>query len=66
MNNEQIVVIREFALFGLLAVGVAVMVFYLYWQQVKTITSIFKGVAIALLVALGIYDDTDNNSDATS
>jgi len=66
MSNEQIVNLRQFAVIGLFATAFVVVLFYVYWQQTKAIAAMFKGTIVALLVALGIYDDTDNNNSAAS
>ena len=66
MSNEQIVTLRQFALIGLLATAFVVVLFYIYWQQTKAIAAMFKGTIVALLIALGIYDDTDNNNSAST
>jgi uncharacterized membrane protein len=66
MNNEQIVNLRQFAVFGLFLAAIVTLLFYVYWQQTKAIAAMFKGTIVALLVALGIIDDTDNNNTPTT
>jgi hypothetical protein len=66
MNNEQLVIFRQFAAFGLFLAAIITLLFYVYWQQTKAIAAMFKGTIIALLVALGIYDDTDTDNNNTN
>jgi hypothetical protein len=66
MTNEQIVAARQIALITLLATAVIVMLFYVFWKQAKEITKMIKDVAIVVLIALGIYDDSDNDSSHTT
>ena len=66
MNNEQLVIIRQFAVFGLFLAAIVTLLFYVYWQQTKAIAAMFKGTIVALLIALGINDDTNNNNGATT
>jgi len=66
MNNEQIAVVKQFLFLGLFLAAIVGMLGLVYWQQTKAIAAMFKGTIVALLVALGIYDDTDNNNSAAS
>jgi hypothetical protein len=66
MTNEQIVAARQIALITLLATAVIVMLFYVYWKQVKEITKMIKDLGIVVLIALGLYDDSDNDSGHTT
>lgn len=66
MTNEQIVAVKQIALIPLLATAVIVMLFYVYWKQVKQITKMIKDVGIVILIALGLYDDSDNDSSHTT
>ena len=61
MSNEQLIIIRQIALLCLFVAAIAMLLFYVYWQQTKTILSMFKGGIVAVLVMLGIMNE-DNNS----
>jgi putative flippase GtrA len=66
MTNEEIVIVRKFAAIGLFLTAIVMMLFYVYWQQTKAIAAMFKSTIVALLIGLGILDDTDNNNSAAS
>jgi len=61
MNNEQLVILRQFAVIGLFATAFIVLLFCVYWRQTKAIAAMFKGTIVAVLIALGIINE-DNNS----
>ena len=66
MTNEQIVVVRQIALISLLVAAVIVLLFYVYWHQVKSIGLMFKSGVVALLIGIGIIDEVDNNNNGNS
>lgn len=66
MSNEQLGAIRQFAVFGLFIAAIVAMLLYVYWQQTKAIAAMFKSATVALLIGIGILDDTNNNNGAAS
>ena len=66
MNNEQIVILNQFAFVGLFIAAIAGMLALVYWQQTKAIAAMFKSTIVALLIGLGILDDTNNNNTNAS
>jgi len=66
ITNEQRAILAPLAIGALFVATVIVLLFYVYWREVKSIGLMFKGGVIAVLIAIGLMDDTNNNnSDAT-
>ena len=65
MNNEDAANIPPLITVGALVIAFILLMLYQYRLQVKMVAMSFKMSVIALLVMLGIIDDTNNNNDAT-
>jgi hypothetical protein len=62
MNNEQLSNIPPLIVIACVVLAFLGIMAYQYRQQLKFI----KGGFTAILIALGLYDDTNNNNGATS
>ena len=65
MTNQEIVEIKPFILAFIIMLVFVIGMLYQYREIAKNVGRLFKGGVIALLVMLGIIDDTNNN-DATT
>lgn len=56
MTNEQLIIFKQLGFVFSGAIGLFLLLWYLFKEQTKTVLKMFKSAAVWLLVFFGLYD----------